>query len=150
MSSSAERFRAVVVEEKTDDAGPPRLSAELREIDLQQLRTGDSAPSPDDAVLIDVAYSSLNFKDGLAVSGRPGVTRSSPIVAGIDLVGTVAESADARWKPGDLVLVNGAGLSETRNGGYAERALVAGEHLVRVPDPISSRQAAAIGTAGFT
>ncbi|KQO96573.1 MDR family oxidoreductase [Leifsonia sp. Leaf264] len=148
--SSVDPVRAIVVDRETDAADRPRLVSTLRELDVDELRTGPSAPDPADAVLLDVSYSSLNFKDGLAVSGRPGVTRSYPIVAGIDVVGTVAESADARWKPGDRVLLNGGGLSETRHGGYAEKALVPGGSLVRVPEALTDRQAAAIGTAGFT
>ncbi|MET0725887.1 MAG: MDR family oxidoreductase [Leifsonia sp.] len=148
--TSADRFRAIVVDRETDSDGGRHVTANLTELTVDDLRTGDSAPDAEGAVLLDVAFSSINFKDGLAVAGRPGVTRSYPIIAGIDAVGTVAESADERWRPGDRVVLNGAGLSETRNGGFSERTVVAGDQLVRVPDALTLRQAAAIGTAGFT
>jgi acrylyl-CoA reductase (NADPH) len=103
-----------------------------------------------DGVTVDVEYSSVNFKDGLALMGRPGVVRSFPLVAGIDLVGTVVDSPTEEWSPGDRVLVNGCGLGETDDGGLTERARVDASWLVRVPDGLSSARAAAIGTAGFT
>ena len=144
----SETFRAIVVDQDTDAEGRTSLSSSLREIGLDDLSSGPAAA--EDGVTIDVEYSSLNFKDGLAVAGRPGVTRAYPIVAGIDLVGIVSASTDSRWAVGEQVLLNGAGLSETRHGGYAERAIVDGRSLVRVPDGITARQAAAVGTAGFT
>jgi len=104
----------------------------------------------DGNVTVDVAYSSLNFKDGLALEGRPGVAKIDPLIAGIDLVGTVRASDDPRWSPGDEVLVNGWGIGETHHGGLAERARVSGDWLVALPSGISAQQAAAIGTAGFT
>lgn len=103
----------------------------------------------DEGVLVDVEYSSINFKDGLALAGRPGVIRRHPLIPGIDLVGTVAQST-GRYAAGDRVLVNGCGIGETHNGGLAERARVGADWLVRVPDSLSTKQAAAIGTAGFT
>lgn len=109
----------------------------------------DAALMPGD-VTIDVEYSSINFKDGLALTGRPGIVRVPELIAGIDLVGTVAASDDPAWSPGDRVLVNGCGLGETHHGGLAERARVSAEWLVRVPDRFSAVQAAAIGTAGYT
>lgn len=112
------------------------------ELDESQLGDGE--------VLIDVAYSSLNFKDGLALRGDRGVARISPLIPGIDAVGTVVESADGRWKPGDEVVLTGAGLGETRHGGYSTRARVDADHLVRVPEQLGMRRVAAIGTAGFT
>lgn len=102
-----------------------------------------------EGVLVDVEYSSINYKDGLALAGRPGVIRQHPLIPGIDLVGTVA-AGDGRWAPGDRVLVNGCGLGESHNGGLAERARVNADWLVRVPEALSTKQAAAIGTAGFT
>lgn len=101
-------------------------------------------------VVIDVEYSSLNYKDGLALSGRPGVVRMPRLTAGIDLVGVVRESADARFAVGDRVLVNGCGLSETHPGGLAERARVKGDWVIPVPERFTNRQAAAVGTAGYT
>ena len=104
----------------------------------------------DGDVLVEVEYSSINYKDGLALAGRPGVIRTFPLIPGIDLVGSVAESTDERWQPGDRVVLNGWGIGETHHGGLAERARVNGDWLVRLPDGLSSKQAAAIGTAGFT
>lgn len=101
-------------------------------------------------VLLDVAYSSLNYKDGLALRGDRGVARISPLVPGIDVVGTVVTSSDERWVAGDEVVLTGAGLGETRNGGYSTRARVPSASLVRVPPKLGMRRAAAIGTAGFT
>jgi acrylyl-CoA reductase (NADPH) len=100
-------------------------------------------------VRIDVEYSSINFKDGLALTGRPGVIKADGLVAGIDLVGTVAEPS-GDWSVGDRVLVNGFGIGEEHDGGLAERAAVSADWLVPLPAAISPRRAAAIGTAGFT
>lgn len=104
----------------------------------------------DGTVTVDVAYSDLNYKDALAVTGKPGVVREKPLVAGVDLVGRVAESSDDTWAPGEWLVLNGAGLSESRNGGYATQAVIDPEHAVRIPDGISPEQAAALGTAGYT
>jgi acrylyl-CoA reductase (NADPH) len=101
-------------------------------------------------VTVDIEWSGINYKDGLALSGNPGVMRTSPLIPGIDLVGTVAASDSARWKVGDEVVLNGWGIGETRNGGLADRAVVDGEWLVALPSGISAKRAAAIGTAGFT
>jgi acrylyl-CoA reductase (NADPH) len=127
-------MRAVVVEKGR--------TAALQQVDRRFLGEGD--------VVVDVAWSSLNYKDGMALAGDPGIVRTSPLVPGIDLVGTVAESTSPEWSPGDQVLLNGAGAGETRHGGYAEQAVVEAASLVAVPDGISLRQAAAVGTAGFT
>jgi len=102
---------AIVVEE-----GRP---AELREVDEQVLGEGD--------VELDVAWSSLNYKDALALAGDPGVARTSPLVPGIDVVGTVTASRDGRFAAGHAVVLTGAGAGETRAGGYAERARVDGK-----------------------
>jgi acrylyl-CoA reductase (NADPH) len=101
-------------------------------------------------VTIDVDHSSINYKDGLALTGRPGIVRAPSLIAGIDLVGTVTASASADWAPGDRVLVNGCGLGETHHGGLAERARVDSAWLVPVPESMTQSQAAAIGTAGYT
>jgi len=101
-------------------------------------------------VTIDVEFSSINYKDGLALTGRPGVIRAERLIPGIDLVGSVAASHSGDFMPGDRVLVNGCGLGETHHGGLADRARVPAKWLVPVPDGITSAQAAAIGTAGFT
>ena len=109
----------------------------------------DAALMPGD-VTIDVEYSSLNFKDGLALAGKPGVIKKDELIAGIDLVGTVSSSDSAAWKSGDRVILNGWGIGETHHGGLAERARVNGDWLVALPPAFSPKQAAAIGTAGFT
>ena len=101
-------------------------------------------------VTVDIELSGINYKDGLALSGSPGVMRTTPLIPGIDLVGTVAASNSSRWEVGDAVVLNGWGIGETRNGGLADRAVVDGEWLVALPDRISAKRAAAIGTAGFT
>ncbi len=113
-------------------------------VDLAEAELGEGE------VLLDVAYSSLNYKDGLALRGDRGVARISPLIPGIDVVGTVVESSDDRWRRGDEVVLTGAGLGETRNGGYSTRARVPSASLVRVPPQLGMRRAAAIGTAGFT
>ena len=116
-----------------------------------ELRTDlDDEVLGDDLVTVDVEYSSLNYKDALALTGRPGIVRSPALIPGIDLVGTVARSDDPAFAPGDRVLVNGRGLGETHHGGLAERARVPADFLVPVPSSMSSLRAAAIGTAGFT
>ena len=115
---------------------------ELREVDEAVLGQGD--------VEVDVAWSSLNYKDALAMAGEPGVARTSPLVPGIDVVGTVTTSRDDRFAPGDEVVLTGAGAGETRAGGYAERALLDGASLVHLPAGLTARRAAAIGTAGLT
>ncbi|MET1016102.1 MAG: MDR family oxidoreductase [Leifsonia flava] len=116
--------------------------ASLRDLTDNDLMTGDTT--------IAVAYSSINFKDGLALNGRPGVVRTWPLVPGIDLVGTVESSDSGDWSPGDRVLLNGDGLGESHHGGLAQRARVDGANLVRVPDAVGPLRTAAIGTAGFT
>lgn len=100
-------------------------------------------------VLVDVTHSSINYKDGLAIGAKPGVIREWPKIAGIDLVGTVADDA-AGWSAGDRVTVNGWGLGESRHGGLAERARVDLHMLTRIPDALTDAQAAAVGTAGYT
>ena len=114
------------------------------------LRTIEESALPLNDVTIDVSHSSLNYKDGLAVSGKSKIARRLPMVAGIDLVGTVAASASPQWAVGDKVLVNGWGLSETQWGGYATRVRMKPEWLVRLPQGITPVQAMAIGTAGYT
>ena len=114
------------------------------------LRELDDGVLGDEAVTIDVDHSSLNYKDALALTGRPGIVRSPELIPGIDLVGTVVSSDDASFAPGDRVLVNGRGLGETHHGGLAQRARVPASYLVPVPQTMSSVRAAAIGTAGYT
>ena len=104
----------------------------------------------DGELLVRVQYSSLNYKDGLAVSGKPGVIRNFPMVPGIDLAGVVEESSDPNLPAGSAIVVTGCGLSETHWGGYAQYARVKSEWAVPLPAALSPVQAMAIGTAGFT
>ncbi|MDQ0456371.1 MDR family oxidoreductase [Rhizobium paknamense] len=115
-----------------------------------QFRSLTMADLPDHDVLVQVAYSTLNYKDGLAFTGKGRIARRMPIIAGADLAGTVVESRNAAWKPGDKVLINGFGLSETEAGGYSPYQRVKPEWLMRLPDSFSLEQAMAIGTAGYT
>lgn len=124
-----------------NDSG--EVAVALRE-DIADAELGDGD------VTVDIEWSGINYKDGLALAGNPGVMRTSPLIPGIDLVGIVAASRSARWSVGDPVLLNGWGIGETRNGGLATRAIVDGEWLVALPPTVSARRAAAIGTAGFT
>ena len=139
---AATEFRAIVVTRTEDESGKRTQSAALTTIGNDDLMDGD--------VTVAVEFSSINYKDGLALMGRPGVARVWPLIAGIDLVGTVESSADPRWAAGDRVILNGAGIGESHHGGLAERARVSGASLVRLPEGVSAARAAAIGTAGFT
>lgn len=130
-------FRAVVID-KTDEG----QKAQLRAFDEADLMEGD--------VTVRVEWSTLNYKDGLALTGKAPIARRWPMIAGVDLAGTVETSTDARWKPGDKVIVNGWGLGETHLGAYAELARVKGDWLVPLPKGMSTREAMAIGTAGYT
>jgi acrylyl-CoA reductase (NADPH) len=114
----------------------------LTQFDESELMEGD--------VTIRVEWSTLNYKDGLAVTGKAPVVRRFPMIAGIDLAGTVEQSSHPQWKPGDKVICTGWGLGETHLGAYAGKARVKGDWLVRLPDGMSARHAMAIGTAGFT
>lgn len=124
-----------------------------REVDRRsqgQIEKLTFADLPDRDVLVKIDYSSLNYKDALAISGRGKICRSMPMVCGIDLAGTIAESAHPDWKAGDPVVVNGFGMSETVWGGYSQYQRVSSGWLVRLPDAFSLEQAMAIGTAGYT
>src|SRR3954447_13691653 len=101
-------------------------------------------------VTVRVGLWTLNYKDGLALTGAAPVVRRFPMIAGIDLAGTVEQSSHPQWKPGDKVVCNGWGMGETHLGAYAEKARVKGDWLVRLPGNISTREAMAIGTAGYT
>lgn len=127
--------------------GDDRPRVELIELDAAALRPEADAAGD---VEVEVSWSGLNYKDALAFAGNPGVVRRSPLVPGIDVVGTVASSTDPRWSVGDRVLLNGAGAGETRHGGLAERAVLDGATLVATPSMFTDAQAAGIGTAGFT
>ena len=110
----------------------------------------DESDLPDGDVSIDVEYSTLNYKDGLAITGRSPVVRKFPMVPGIDLAGVVTDSSHADWKKGDRVVLNGWGVGEIHWGGLAQRARLNGDWLVPLPDNFTTRQAMAIGTAGYT
>ena len=131
-------FRALVLS-KTDDG----VTADVRELEEEQLPEGD--------VLVRVAYSSLNYKDGLAVTGKGKVVRGDyPFVPGIDLVGTVETSESSDYAPGDRVIVTGWGIGEDHWGGYAQKARVRSEWCVPLPEGLTPKEAMAMGTAGFT
>lgn len=130
-------FNAILIE-KTDDV----QSVALKQIDETVLHDGD--------VTIDVAYSTLNYKDGLAITGSSPVVRKFPMIPGIDLAGTVRESSHADWKTGDKVVLNGWGVGEGHTGGLAQVARLKGDWLVPLPSAFTERQAMAIGTAGYT
>jgi acrylyl-CoA reductase (NADPH) len=110
----------------------------------------DDAALPDRAVTVAVQYSTLNYKDALAITGRGAVVRSWPMVPGIDLAGTVLHSADPAWAPGTPVVATGWGLGENHWGGLAQRQRVDAGWLLRIPAPFTPRTAMAVGTAGFT
>src|SRR3954454_18089771 len=114
----------------------------LTQFDEAELMEGD--------VTVAVEWSTLNYKDGLAVTGKAPVVRRFPMIAGIDFAGTVAQSAHPAWKAGDKVICNGWGMGETHLGVYAEKARVQGDWLVGLPEGMSARDAMAIGTAGYT
>jgi acrylyl-CoA reductase (NADPH) len=120
----------------------PDFSASIQSVDLPDPAVGD--------VQIEVAYSTLNFKDGLAICNKGPVVRTWPMVAGIDAAGAVVASNHPDWKVGDAVVHNGAGLGETRWGTMSTRANVPGASLVRLPAAFTPRQAMSIGTAGYT
>lgn len=130
-------FQAMLIE---DVDGKPR--AALRQIGLADL--------PDHEVLVEVAFSSLNYKDGLAITGKGRIARRLPMVAGIDLAGTVVESRSPDWQPGERVIVNGWGLSETEWGGFSRFQRLKPHMLTRLPEGFDMAQAMAIGTAGYT
>src|SRR5690349_1629295 len=104
----------------------------------------------DGDVTVAVEWSTLNYKDGLAVTGKAPVVRRFPMIAGIDFAGTVEHSTHPAWKAGDKVVSTGWGLGETHLGAYAGKARVKGDWLVRLPDGMTPREAMAVGTAGFT
>jgi acrylyl-CoA reductase (NADPH) len=110
----------------------------------------DEAELMDGDVTVAVEWSTVNYKDGLAVTGKAPVVRRFPMIAGIDFAGTVAQSSHPAWKAGDKVICNGWGMGETHLGAYAEKARVKGDWLVGLPQGISTRDAMAIGTAGYT
>jgi acrylyl-CoA reductase (NADPH) len=130
-------FKAVVIEKKND-----QQTVAVKDFDEKDLMEGD--------VLIAVEWSTVNYKDGLAITGKAPVVRRFPMIAGVDLAGMVLESSNPAWRPGDKVILNGWGLGETHLGAFAERARVKGEWLVPLPLSMTTRAAMAIGTAGYT
>src|SRR5579871_5873723 len=116
--------------------------AELTEIDESALPEGD--------VTVKVDYSTINYKDGLAITNKSPVVRKWPMVPGIDFAGTVSASSHSRFKQGDRVLLNGWGVGETHWGGLAQTARVKGDWLIPLPASLSTKQAMAVGTAGYT
>lgn len=130
-------FRAVRI-----DKADKGTTVALTQFDEAELMDGD--------VTVRVEWSTVNYKDGLAVTGKAPVVRRFPMIAGIDLAGTVETSSHPDWKPGDKVICNGWGMGETHLGAYAEKARVKGAWLVRLPDGMTTRDAMAIGTAGYT
>jgi acrylyl-CoA reductase (NADPH) len=130
-------FKAIVIE-KTESG----TKAALTDFDEANLMDGD--------VTVRVEYSTVNYKDGLAITGKSPVVRRFPMIAGIDFAGTVDASSHPAWKPGDKVILNGWGCGETHLGAYAQKARVKGDWLVPLPTSMSAREAMAIGTAGYT
>ena len=108
------------------------------------------ADLPDLDVLVEIQYSSLNYKDGLAITGKGRIARRLPMTGGIDIAGTVVESRSEEWKPGDKVVLNGWGLSETQQGAYSRYQRVKAEWLIPLPDAFTPLEAMAVGTAGYT
>lgn len=118
------------------------ISTELVKLEENDLMPGD--------VTIAVDFSTVNYKDGIALAGRAPIFRTFPMIPGIDLSGRVKASSYPGIEVGDEVVANGWGLSQTHHGGYAQMARLSGEWLVRIPTPLSTWDAMAIGTAGFT
>ena len=131
------KFKAIVVEKA--DKGQ---TVTLTEFDEAGLMDGE--------VTVRIGWSTINYKDGLAITGKAPVVRRFPMIPGIDFAGEVESSSHPAWKPGDKVILNGWGVGETHLGAYAEKARVKGQWLVRLPQNLSPREAMAIGTAGYT
>ena len=131
------RFPAIFIS-KTDQG----QAVELRELSDADLMEGD--------VTVAVEHSTVNYKDGLALTGKAPILRKYPLIPGVDFSGTVSASSHAEFKRGDKVVLNGWGVGESHHGGYAGRARVPGDWLVRLPDRVSTAEAMAIGTAGYT
>lgn len=130
-------FKAVRI-----DKADKGTTVALTQFDETELMDGD--------VTVRVEWSTVNYKDGLAVTGKAPVVRRFPMIAGIDFAGTVEASSNPNWKPGDKVIGNGWGMGETHLGAYAEKTRVKGDWLVRLPDGMTTRDAMAVGTAGYT
>ena len=133
----SEKFKALMIEKEDDTQ-----TVNMVEIGDNDLMEGN--------VLVKITHSTLNYKDGLAITGASPVVRSFPMIPGIDFSGIVLSSEDKKFSEGDRVVLNGYGLSESHFGGYSEKARVKSEHLLKLPENISNKQAMAIGTAGYT
>jgi acrylyl-CoA reductase (NADPH) len=134
-------FRAIYLEQNPDKT----TRASCKEIDDSALPSFEAK-----GVTVDIAFSTINYKDGLAVSGKSPVVRKWPMVPGIDFSGTVSASDDPSWKAGDKVILNGWGVGESHWGGFAQKARVDGDWLVRLPESLELFDAMAVGTAGYT
>src|SRR6476659_2311303 len=130
----ADKFRALLVSKDGN-----RQSVAVTELTDADLMEGN--------VTVAVEHSTVNYKDGLAITGKAPIIRKFPLIPGIDLAGTALHSEDPRFQAGDRVVLNGYGLGEVHHGGYAERARVKGDWLIRLPENISTANAMAIGTA---
>lgn len=137
--------RAIVIR-----SNPAHEHGDDRPVNTAAVEEVDESFLGDDPVLVEVSHSSINYKDVMALTGLPGIVRRTPLIGGIDLVGTVRQSSDPLWRPGEAVLLNGIGMSETRNGAFSELARVPGDRLVALPSCLSPARAAALGTAGYT
>ncbi|HEX7417595.1 MAG TPA: oxidoreductase [Steroidobacteraceae bacterium] len=131
------RFKALRIHEEHS-----KVVARYEELSLDELAAG--------AVVVRVTHSDINYKDALAATGAGKILRRFPLVGGIDLAGVVESSADARFRPGDAVLVTGCGLSETHDGGYAQYARMQADWLIPIPPTLDAFSVMALGTAGFT
>lgn len=134
----ADRFPAILVQKEGDKG----QKVETVALGLDDLMEGD--------VVVRVSHSTINYKDGLAITGAAPVVRRWPMIPGIDFAGVVEHSDNAAFKPGDQVVLNGWGVGETHYGGYAGKARVKGDWLIRLPEGLTAAQAMAIGTAGYT
>jgi putative YhdH/YhfP family quinone oxidoreductase len=130
-------FKAILVEQAAKG-----VTAAIREVGEEQLPEGD--------VTVAIDYSTLNYKDGLILGGLGGLVKRYPHVPGVDFAGTVESARSGKFKPGDKVILNGWRVGEVQWGGYAQKARVKPEWLVRLPDGLSTKEAMAIGTAGYT
>jgi acrylyl-CoA reductase (NADPH) len=133
----ADKFRALLATKEGD-----RKSVAITELTETDLMDGE--------VTVAVEHSTVNYKDGLAITGNVPIIRRFPLIPGVDLAGRVLRSEDLRFQAGDCVVVNGYGLGEVHHGGYAERARVKGDWVIKLPEAISTSDAMAIGTAGYT
>ncbi|KHJ59683.1 alcohol dehydrogenase catalytic domain-containing protein, partial [Burkholderia glumae] len=131
-------FHCLLIDQDADGASRTRVE------------TLDDTRLPDGDVLVEVAYSTLNYKDGLAITGKSPVVRRFPMVPGIDLAGRVADSTHPAYRRGDAVVLNGWGVGEQHWGGLSQKARVNGDWLIPLPAGLTARQAMAAGTAGYT